>query len=105
MEADRRGRDRKRKLRENRESIRDNGVREAVSAEFSEHENLKQLPLLTGSDCIGETPDSQHLLSHAWGTPYDQVIGIKHENNQEFHIECALIIPVPDPDTAWSNRC
>ena len=47
MEAARKGRDRKRKLRRNWESIKDQVMFEAVFAKFSQHDDLKQLLLST----------------------------------------------------------
>jgi len=48
MEAARMGRDRKKKLRKDWESVKDNFMREAVRAKFSQHDMLKQLLLSTG---------------------------------------------------------
>jgi N-glycosidase YbiA len=48
MEAARKGRDRKRKLKRSWESIKDNVMREAVLAKFSQHNDLKELLLSTG---------------------------------------------------------
>jgi len=47
MEAARKGRDRKRKLRKNWESIKDNIMREAITAKFTQHDNLKEILLST----------------------------------------------------------
>ncbi len=47
MDAARKGRDRKRKLRRNWESMKDNVMREAVLAKFSQHEHLRALLLST----------------------------------------------------------
>ena len=49
MEAARSGRDRKKKLRRDWESIKDNVMREAVLAKFVQHTNLAELLLSTGS--------------------------------------------------------
>ena len=49
MEAARSGRDRKKKLRRDWESIKDNVMREAVLAKFEQHTNLAELLLSTGS--------------------------------------------------------
>ena len=48
MEAARKGRDRKRKLKRSWESMKDNVMREAVLAKFSQHNDLKELLLSTG---------------------------------------------------------
>ena len=48
MEAARRGRDRKRKLKRSWESMQDNVMREAVLAKFSQHNDLRKLLLSTG---------------------------------------------------------
>ena len=48
MEAARRGRDRKRKLKKNWNSIKDNVMRDAVYAKFTQHQELKDLLLSTG---------------------------------------------------------
>lgn len=48
MEAAKKGRDRKRKLKRNWESIKDNVMREAVLQKFSQHKDLKALLLATG---------------------------------------------------------
>jgi len=48
MEAAKKGRDRKRKLKKNWESIKDNVMRDAVLAKFTQHEDLKALLLSTG---------------------------------------------------------
>ena len=48
MEAARKGRDRKRKLKRSWESMKDNVMREAVLAKFSQHNELKELLLSTG---------------------------------------------------------
>lgn len=47
MEAARKGRDRKRKLKRNWESMKDNVMREAVLAKFTQHNSLKELLLST----------------------------------------------------------
>ena len=49
MEAARKGRDRKRKLRSNWESVKDNVMREAVMQKFTQHHDLKEILLSTGS--------------------------------------------------------
>ncbi|MCX4026156.1 NADAR family protein [Endozoicomonas sp. SM1973] len=54
MDAARKGRDRKKKLRRNWESIKDNIMREAVMAKFSQHAELKSLLLSTGDAQIIE---------------------------------------------------
>jgi ribA/ribD-fused uncharacterized protein len=48
MEAARKGRDRKRKLRRNWESVKDNVMREAILQKFTQHLDLKELLLSTG---------------------------------------------------------
>ncbi len=48
MEAARKVRDRKRKLKRSWESMKDNVMREAVLAKFSQHNDLKELLLSTG---------------------------------------------------------
>jgi len=56
MLAARMGRDRKRKLRRDWESVKVSIMREAVLAKFTQHENLKQLILSTGdADIIEHT--------------------------------------------------
>ncbi|MGI0119623.1 NADAR family protein [Zooshikella sp. RANM57] len=54
MEAARKGRDRKRKLKKNWESIKDNVMREAVFQKFSQHNQLKALLINTGSAMLVE---------------------------------------------------
>lgn len=49
MEAARSGRDRKKKLRRDWESVKDNIMREAVLAKFTQHKNLAELLISTGS--------------------------------------------------------
>jgi ribA/ribD-fused uncharacterized protein len=49
MEAARKGRDRKRKLRRNWESVKDNVMREAVMQKFTQHPDLKEILLSTGT--------------------------------------------------------
>ena len=48
MRAARMGRDRKRKLRRDWESVKDNVMRDAVLAKFTQHEDLRELLLSTG---------------------------------------------------------
>ena len=61
--AARRGRDRKRRLRRDWDSMRDNVMREAVLAKFSQHAALKTLLLSTGdAKIIEHTPDDDY-----WG--------------------------------------
>ncbi len=48
------GRDRKRKLKNNWDSIKDNVMREAVFAKFTQHKSLEQLLLSTGNSKIIE---------------------------------------------------
>jgi len=57
------GRDRKRKLKKNWESIKDNVMRDAVFAKFSQHKALMQLLLSTGSSKIVEHTDNDSY----WG--------------------------------------
>ncbi len=49
MEAARSGRDRKKKLRRDWESVKDNIMREAVLAKFTQHKSLAELLASTGS--------------------------------------------------------
>ncbi len=49
MEAARKGRDRKRKLRRDWESVKDNVMREAVMQKFTQHPDLKEILLSTGT--------------------------------------------------------
>ena len=63
MEAAKKGRDRKRKLRKNWESSKDNVMREAVLQKFSQHENLKELLLSTGSSKLVEHTENDKY----WG--------------------------------------
>lgn len=48
MIAARLGRDRKKKLRRDWESVKDNIMRDAVTAKFSQHEELRNMLLATG---------------------------------------------------------
>ncbi len=63
MEAARKGRDRKRKLRRSWESMKDNVMREAVHAKFSQHNDLKELLLSTGGAKLIEHTDNDNY----WG--------------------------------------
>jgi ribA/ribD-fused uncharacterized protein len=63
IEAARKGRYRKRKLRNNWESMKDNVMREAVYAKFSQHSELKQLLLSTGDAIIVEHTENDDY----WG--------------------------------------
>ncbi len=63
MEAARKGRDRRRKLRRNWESIKDKVMREAVYAKFSQHEVLAELLLGTGEAEIVEHTENDSY----WG--------------------------------------
>ena len=54
MEAARQGRSRKKKLKRNWESIKDNVMREAVMAKFTQHRDLNSLLLSTGEAKIIE---------------------------------------------------
>lgn len=63
MEAARKGRDRKRKLRKNWESMKDNVMREAVLQKFSQHSDLKQLLLGTGDAKLVEHTENDSY----WG--------------------------------------
>lgn len=62
MEAARKGRDRKRKLRRNWESIKDNVMREAVMQKFT-HPEIKELLLRTGSAKLVEHTENDSY----WG--------------------------------------
>lgn len=63
MEAARKGRDRKRKLRRNWEAIKDNIMQDAVYAKFSQHPELGELLLSTGeATLIEHTPNDSY-----WG--------------------------------------
>jgi len=67
MEAARKGRDRKKKLRKNWESSKDHVMYEAVLAKFTQHEDLKTLLLSTGdSKIIEDTEDDSY-----WGNGSD----------------------------------
>jgi N-glycosidase YbiA len=54
MDAARKGRDRKRKLKNNWESIKDNVMRKALEAKFRQHEELKSMLINTGQSTIIE---------------------------------------------------
>jgi ribA/ribD-fused uncharacterized protein len=54
IEAARKGRDRKRKLRKNWESVKDNVMREAVIQKFTQHPDLKETLLSTGTAKLGQ---------------------------------------------------
>ncbi|CAD72180.1 conserved hypothetical protein [Rhodopirellula baltica SH 1] len=54
MQAARMGRDRKRKLRRDWESVKVNIMREAILAKFTQHEDLRELLLATGDAKIIE---------------------------------------------------
>ena len=54
MQAARRGRERKRPLRKDWESIKDDVMRRAVWAKFTTHEELRELLLSTGSNKLVE---------------------------------------------------
>ena len=53
-EAARKGRDRKRKLKRNLESMKENVMYEALYAKFTQHEALKKALLLTGDALLVE---------------------------------------------------
>lgn len=57
------GRDRKQKLRRDWESVKDNVMRKAVLAKFSQHDDLTQLLLSTGDAKIVEHTDNDNY----WG--------------------------------------
>ncbi|MCO7224104.1 NADAR family protein [Pleionea sp. CnH1-48] len=63
MEAARKGRDRKRKLKRSWESIKDNVMREAVLQKFMQHDYLKALLLGTGSAKLIESTENDSY----WG--------------------------------------
>ena len=63
MEAARKGRDRKRKLRKGWESMKDNVMREAVLQKFSQHSDLKKLLLSTGDAKLVEHTENDSY----WG--------------------------------------
>lgn len=63
MEAARRGRDRKRKLRSNWESVKDDVMREAVLQKFTQHLVLKELLLSTGGAKLVEHTENDSY----WG--------------------------------------
>ncbi|MEJ2610420.1 MAG: NADAR domain-containing protein [Candidatus Thiodiazotropha sp.] len=63
MEAARKGRDRKRKLKRNWESIKDNVMRDAVAAKFDQHNDLKQLLLSTKDRMLVEHTENDDY----WG--------------------------------------
>ncbi len=63
LEAARKGRSRKRKLRNNWESMKNNVMREAVSAKFKQHVDLRKLLLSTGDSILIERTDNDSY----WG--------------------------------------
>ena len=63
MLAARRGRDRKRKLRRDWESVKVNVMREAVFAKFTQHPHLRELLMSTGDATIVEHTDNDDY----WG--------------------------------------
>ena len=63
MEAARKGRDGKRKLKRNWESMKDNVMRDAVFAKFDQHSNLKQLLLSTNDAKLVEHTENDDY----WG--------------------------------------
>jgi ribA/ribD-fused uncharacterized protein len=63
MEAAKKGRDRKRKLKRNWESIKDNVMREALLAKFTQHDDIKSLLLSTGEAKIVEHTENDSY----WG--------------------------------------
>lgn len=63
MEAARKGRDRRRKLKKNWNSIKDEVMREAVFQKFSQHQELKKLLVSTGTAELVEHTESDSY----WG--------------------------------------
>ncbi|WNO11658.1 NADAR family protein [Teredinibacter sp. KSP-S5-2] len=63
IEAARKGRDRKRKLKRNWESMKDNVMREALLAKFSQHEDLRILLLSTNDAKLVEHTENDSY----WG--------------------------------------
>ena len=63
MEAARKGRDRKRKLRRDWESRKDNVMRKVLMAKFTQHEFLKELLLSTGGSVLVEHAENDSY----WG--------------------------------------
>lgn len=61
--AARKGRDRKLPLRKDWEKVKDNVMREAVRAKFSQHKNLKELLLSTNDSILIEHTTNDHY----WG--------------------------------------
>ncbi len=62
-EAARLGRDRKVKLRPDWESVKDDVMREAVYAKFTQHDELRELLLSTGDDTLVEHTENDNY----WG--------------------------------------
>ena len=63
MEAARKGRDRKRRLRRDWESVKEQIMRDAVLAKFSQHPELTELLLSTGDAVIVEHTENDDY----WG--------------------------------------
>ena len=63
MIAARLGRDRKKKLRRDWESIKDNVMRDAVMAKFTQHDDLRELLLATGDAKLVEQTENDDY----WG--------------------------------------
>ena len=63
MQAARMGRDRKKKLRRDWESVKVGIMRQAVRAKFTQHEDLKQLLLATGESKLVEHTENDDY----WG--------------------------------------
>ena len=66
-EAARLGRDRKQKLRRDWESVKDQVMREAVLAKFTQHEQLRALLLSTGDEVLVEHTENDNY----WGDGAD----------------------------------
>jgi ribA/ribD-fused uncharacterized protein len=76
MEAARKGRDRKRKLRADWNSIKNNVMREAVRAKFTQHEELKTLLLSTQDAQIIEHTENDDYWGDGGDGKGENMLGI-----------------------------
>ena len=86
MEAARRGRDRKRKLKRNWESVKDNVMREAVLQKFTQHLDLKELLLSTGdAKLIEHTENDSYWGDGGDGSGKNKLGLILMETREKLH--------------------